>query len=252
MCLILFSYKTHPKYKLILAANRDEYYYREARQVHWRGTRPNMLAGQDLHAGGTWMGITKAGRFAALTNYRSPADKVHGRSSRGLLVSNFLESQIKPAEYVSFFKYAPVKYNGYNVIFGDIDSLQYFSNKTMTATELDSGIYGLSNHLLDTEWPKVVKGKEKLAEIISGEFTSEDLLDMLRNEEKAPENQLPDTGVDKKTEMMLSSIFIKSEKYGTRCSTTLLIDYDDNATLVERTFLPSGTTHDAVFWFEIR
>ncbi len=133
MCLILFSYKHHPEYKLILAANRDEFYARPTRPAYFRDERPDILAGEDLKAGGTWMGISRNGRFAALTNYRAPADMVHNRHSRGLLVYDFLKSYIPPASYFSLFNETTDKYNGYNVIAGDTDSLYYYSNKTETA-----------------------------------------------------------------------------------------------------------------------
>ncbi|PLX67127.1 MAG: hypothetical protein C0603_10730 [Denitrovibrio sp.] len=251
MCLILFSYKTHPDYKLILAANRDEFYERPTRPAHFRDDRPDILAGEDIQANGTWMGITKAGRFAALTNYRAPADMVHNRHSRGLLVYDFLKSDISPASYLSLFNETTTQYNGYNLIAGDIDTLYYYSNKTESCQKLDAGIYGLSNALLDTSWPKVDIGKQKLTEITSEHFTTEDLFTILRNDKRAQDDKLPSTGVSLEFEQLLSPMYIESEQYGTRSSTVITIDYDNRVNFTERTYHKNNEPSDVVYEFEI-
>jgi len=250
MCLILFSYKTHPDYKLILAANRDEYYKRPARPASFRKDRPDILAGEDIQAGGAWMGINKSGRFAALTNYRAPADMVHGRHSRGLLVYDFLKSSISPASYLSLFNETTQQYNGYNLIVGDIDSLYYYSNKTETTQRLSAGIYGLSNALLDTSWPKVEKGKSMLTEVTSNKFDTEDLLDILKDDVKPADDKLPSTGVSLEFERLLSTMYIESNKYGTRSSTVLTINHDNEVAFTERTYHKNIDPSDVTFEFK--
>lgn len=250
MCLILFAYNTHPEYKLILAANRDEFYKRPTRQAHWHGTNPDILSGIDKYAGGTWMGISENGRLAALTNYRNPADMQPHRASRGKLVYDFLKSSLNATSYSGVLTETAKQYNGYNLIFGNVDNLCYYSNKIGDVLELNAGIYGLSNHLLDTPWPKVTNGKRKLRSVINREFSTENLLSMMHDETIAPDDQLPSTGVSSEKEKMLSPMFIRSVEYGTRCTSVILVDRSGAVTFTERSF-NSENTSDITFRFRL-
>ena len=169
MCLILFAKNIHPKYKFILAANRDEFYDRPTASARFCDDAPNLLAGKDLVHGGTWLGITKTGRFATVTNYRNP-NQPNGKRSRGALVSEFLLGTISVLEYLSEVEKLSDEYTGFNLFVGDFSNdkneLAYFSNRGDGITSLDSSIYGLSNHLLETPWPKVVRGKKMLAPVL--------------------------------------------------------------------------------------
>ena len=253
MCLILFSYKTHPKYKLIVAANRDEFYERKTSPADFWDDHPQVLAGRDLEAMGTWMGINKNGRISMLTNYRDLANLKPHAPTRGHLVSNFLITEASPDDYLTAIDPLASKYNDYNLLLGSIDDLWYYSNRQRKKIMLGSGIYGLSNHLLDTSWPKVVLGKKRLQEIMREDVVTEgDLLDMLYMEMKAPDEELPDTGVGIEMERMLSPMFIKSSKYGTRCSTVLIISNENEVTFAERTYDTSSFSFiDRSFQFTI-
>lgn len=241
MCLILFSYKVHPQYKLIVAANRDEFYGRPTAPVHYWEDEPNILAGRDLEKMGTWMGITKEGRFAALTNYRDPEEITEGKRSRGEITAGALKHKGSILHYLEALSQKDSIYPGYNLIAGDPEHLYYYSNIGKSLQELQPGIYGLSNHFLNTEWPKVKKGRDGLSKIISeqGEELPEKLFALLQSSERAPDHLLPQTGVPLEMERMLSPLFIKSANYGTRSSTVLLIS-DQSVYLQERVFSEDG------------
>jgi len=246
MCLILLSYKQHSQYKLILATNRDEFYARPTLAMHWWKDKDGVLAGRDQKKKGTWMGIHKSGRFAAITNYRQMPITGNYSSSRGLLVSEFISTNISEKEYMAQLVDDAAMYDGYNLIFGDVDHLNYFSNRGAEPLELNPGIYGLSNHLLDTPWPKVVAGKERLKERSSqDEIDIDSLFEMMMNTDFGADSDLPDTGVGLELERILSAAFIDpivigSPEYGTRCSTVLLVDWDNNVTCEERSYVPEG------------
>lgn len=229
MCLILFAYKSHPKYKLIVAANRDEFYQRPTAGAHFWEDIPDILAGRDLEKMGTWMGVTKGGRFAALTNYRNPKEMVEGKLSRGELVSGALTFQGEIRDYMESLKSRESLYPGYNLLAGDSDELFYFSNIGHKVMQLEPGIYGVSNELLDSNWPKVNIGKKGLENIISSQedISVEALFALLAISDPAPDDLLPQTGVPLEMERMLSPLFIKSEGYGTRSSTVLLMTDED-------------------------
>lgn len=239
MCLIVFSYKTHPDYDLIFAANRDENHERPTRPAQFWEDYPNILAGKDLKAGGTWMGITKDGTFSALTNYRDPAIQKENPPSRGHLVLDFLTGSHPPKSYLQAVEKKADRYMGFNLLVGSPDQLGYYSNQQGKIQLLDPGLYGLSNHFLDTPWPKVERSKKQLDEISRRENISEEaLFELLTDTRQAPADELPDTGIPKDIEKKVSSIFIKSEGYGTRCSTILLIDKEGHVTFSERRFKP--------------
>lgn len=241
MCLILFAYQCHPRYRLVLAANRDEFYDRPTAPLDFWTDHPQVLAGRDLAQLGTWLGVTRQGRLAAITNYRDPANIKPDAPSRGHLVSDFLTGTLAPWEYLQLLRSSAERYNGYNLLVGDVEGLFYFSNRGGPPIPLHPGIYAISNHLLDTDWPKTRRGKQKLAQVLSKDpnLSSEDLFSLLHDQALAPDNQLPETGVSKEWEKMLSAIFITSSHYGTRSSSVLLIEMDGGVRFEERSWLPA-------------
>lgn len=238
MCLILVALHQHPSYKLILAANRDEYYERPSTPPAFWSEAPEILAGRDLKSGGTWLGITKKGRIAAVTNYRDPASVKSNAPSRGWLVRDFLLDAGGPEEYLSRIRQEGNRYSGFNLVVGVRDDLYWYSNRTEKIVKLSRGVHGVSNRLLDTPWPKVVRGKRGISEILrrNDEVSPDSLLDVLQDRTQAPEELLPDTGVGIEWERILSPVFIVSPAYGTRSSTLVFIDKRDRVTLIDRTF----------------
>lgn len=240
MCLIFVGYRHHPRYPLVVAANRDEFYARPTAPAAFWSDAPDLLAGRDLLGRGTWLGITRAGRFAAVTNFRSGAENRKDAPSRGLLVSGFLSSRADARSYLQALEGAAAQYNGFNLLLGDGERLCFFSNRDRGARELAPGLYGLSNHLLDTPWPKVVEGKRRLQALLDDDrWCEESVLELLFDREPAPEADLPDTGVSRAFERALSAIFIEGGAYGTRSSTVLTVDREGRARFVERTYEPA-------------
>jgi len=250
MCLIVVAYRQHPSYRLIVAANRDEYYRRPTAPAHFWPDHPAVLAGRDLDQMGTWMGITRTGRFAALTNYRDPAAMRSETRSRGELVSEFLCGVEAPADYLGRVAQAGSSYNGFNLLVGDGAELLFYSSRTGRSEAVSPGIHGLSNHLLDTPWPKVVTAKAAMSEVLDddGDRISEGLFTILSDAEGVPDAALPDTGVGMEWERMLAPIFIVSPDYGTRSATVLLQDHSGRVCFVERT-LPDN--REVSFQFDI-
>lgn len=254
MCLVLFAFKMHPRYPLVLAANRDEFYDRPTAAADFWPEAQDVLAGRDLKDGGTWLGITKRGRLAALTNYRDPSSVKDNAPSRGWLVRNYLIGREEPEEYLRNRAEASREYNGFSLIVGDCSRMCYFSNRGDLQT-LPPGLYGASNRLLDTPWPKVDRGKKILGKIVTGTdvLDVEDLFDLLTDRMKPDDDLLPDTGVGIEWERILSSIFISSPEYGTRSSTVILIDAKGHCTFVERVFnAHPGPWMTSRFEFRIR
>ena len=247
MCIILLAYKSHPVYPLILAANRDEFYERPTAVAHFWEDAAGLLGGRDLERGGTWLGVTEAGRIAAITNFREPGQRVADAPSRGRLVSDFLHSHETPQAYLERLAIDAGQYNGFNLIVGDSQSLYYYSNRGPAPRALAPGVYGVSNHLLDTPWPKVAKGKEAFAEILfAGDALQPDaIFRLLADRSRADDSCLPDTGMGLEVERYLSPLFITSPVYGTRSSTVLLQDHENRMTFIERTF-----TRDPDHWDE--
>jgi len=255
MCLILFSYRSHPTCPLILAANRDEFYDRPTARASFWKEAPDMLAGRDLKDGGTWLGITKSGRMAAITNYRDPRTLKAGAPSRGGLVSGFLRGDETPGEYIQRIRRDSARYNGFNLLLGDNSGLFHFSNTTDTIREISPGVHGISNHLLDTPWPKVRRGTRLLDDLISfgDNPLPDEILEILADTSRPDDRDLPDTGVGLEWERMLSSIFIKSEGYGTRSSTVILVDTQGNVRFIERSFSARPGEHEtAQFQFRMQ
>jgi len=238
---------------LVVAANRDEFYNRKTAPAAFWEDHPRLLAGRDLQAMGTWMGINKNGRVSMLTNYRDLSNIKPQAPTRGKLVSNFLITNSTPNTYLDAINPLATSFNDFNILLGTADDLWYYSNKQMKKTMLGSGVYGLSNHLINTPWPKVEAGKEALHnELKNDKVEIENLFATLKSEEKADRDRLPDTGVGIEMERMLSPMFIKSSEYGTRCSTVLLIDKDNHVNFVERTYDTTDFTWtDKSFEFDI-
>lgn len=236
-------------YNLVLAANRDEYFARPtARAAFWEDA-PGIVAGRDLERGGTWFGVTREGRFAAVTNFRDATAIKISAPSRGFLVSDFLHSAESPDDYLAKLESRPVNHNGFNLIAGDRGGLFYHSNRDTGIRALTPGVYGLSNHLLDTPWPKVTRGKQAMSEIIrhGDEIVPDSVFNILANTAQADDSDLPQTGISLEYERALSPIFISTPVYGTRSSTLLLIDLENRITFVERTFEMNEPTSDVSF-----
>jgi uncharacterized protein with NRDE domain len=235
MCLIVLAYNYHPDYKLIFAANRDEFYERPSSPADFWKDEPSLLAGKDLKEGGTWCGITKNGRFAAITNYRDLKSIKKDALSRGGIVKDFLTGTSSPELYSKGLKEAANLYNGYSLVFGDKSGLFFFSNQIKKLIKIEAGIHGLSNHLLDTPWFNVKRGKELLKRAVDKEINLVDnLFELLADKKTSPEEELPDTGLSKEVEKKISSIFVESADYGTRSSTVILIDKKDNVIFMEK------------------
>lgn len=243
MCLIFCAYETHPVYRVVIAANRDEFYDRPTAPAAFWDDAPDLLAGRDLKEGGTWLGITGSGRIAALTNYRTPFYRAsfslkEDVPSRGLIVSNFLRGGGKPVEYIQKLTPGADRYNDFSIILIDQSQICYFSNCGGQLQNLSPGIYGLSNHLLNTPWPKVERGRKALESLLSKNDrpSPEAIFDILADKSRPDDKLLPDTGVGLEWERILSPMFIESPIYGTRSSTVLLIDRENNVTFIERVF----------------
>jgi uncharacterized protein with NRDE domain len=240
MCLLLISYDMHPVYRIVLAANRDEYYNRPTAPLAFWNDMPDILAGRDLKRSGTWLGVTRTGRIAAITNYREPALRYENAPSRGHLVSNFLQGLESPENYLNHIKSSGHRYNGFNLIVGDWSGLFYYSNMADNIKKLKPGLFGLCNHLLDTPWPKVEKGKAAFSALLDGKQTIdiEDIFSILENRTFPPDDMLPDTGVGLSWERVLSPLFIFSPDYGTRSSSIVFVERTGKLTFAERTFDP--------------
>jgi uncharacterized protein with NRDE domain len=242
MCLILLSYKMHPDYRLILAANRDEFYNRPTAPLDYWADYPDLLAGRDLKGNGTWLGVTQSGRIAAITNYRDPAVHMENAPSRGILIRDFLTGNVSPERYLKAVRKMSQAYNGFNLIAGEPSGLYYYSNRSTRIQQLQSGLYGISNHLIDTAWPKIQRGKDLLQGQMSGreKIDIEKIWEILADRSQPPDDELPDTGVGLQWERILSPLFIISPDYGTRSSSIVLMENSGQITFIERTFSNTG------------
>ncbi|MCB1776977.1 MAG: NRDE family protein [Candidatus Competibacteraceae bacterium] len=250
MCLILIAYRGHPGYELMIAANRDEFHERPTAPLGFWDETPQVLAGRDLQEGGTWMGIAGAGRFAAITNYRDPRQVKSGAPSRGRLVRDFLQGSQPAREYLEQLRPVTTDYNGFNLLLADETGLYYHTNQTGEIRTLTPGWYGLSNHLLDTPWPKLPRGLCLLRDQVerSSSPTPDDLLEVLTDRQVAPDADLPHTGVPLEWERWLSPIFIDAPGYGTRSSTALLVRDGGKAHIVEITWADASRREFQLDW----
>jgi uncharacterized protein with NRDE domain len=252
MCLILVVWRRHPQYPCLIAATRDEFHSRSAEPAHWWHDRPQILAGRDLVAGGTWLGLSRTGRFAALTNYRSPQHRRTDVPSRGSLVTDALESQGTALDDLGGLQRVGPGYNGFNLIFSDGQSLAVHESVRDVGRVLAPGIYGLSNHVLDTPWPKVERAKERLHALLDRTIDPSSVLELLRDDRPARDEDLPGTGMSLEWERLLSSAFIRGSDYGTRCSTIIRIDQGGKVYFDEWTWDASGSESGrASFQFQI-
>jgi uncharacterized protein with NRDE domain len=241
MCVIYFAYDVRPDHPLVLIANRDEFYDRPTIAAAYWDDHPEILAGRDLVGGGTWLGITRSGRIAAVTNYREPG-AAKGPVSRGDLVAGFLKSEKGPDVYLADIERRKFDFSGFNLLVGEFtpqrSEIFYFSNRGDGIRKLMPGVYGLSNHLLDTAWPKVRDGKARFRDLTSSASLEFDpLFDLLADESLAADAELPDTGIGYEREKALSAIFIKTPVYGTRSSTVVTFDDAFEGRLEERVFV---------------
>jgi uncharacterized protein with NRDE domain len=251
MCLIALAWRAHPAYPLVVAANRDEWRERPTQAAHWWPEHPGLLAGRDLQAGGTWMGYTRAGRFAAITNFRDPADRRSTALSRGTLVTEFLLGHESPEAFVGHLATRAGHYNGFNLIVGDGASLFYFGSRQAEVLSIAPGIHGLSNHRLDEPWPKVRHARDAMREALAEADPASRLFTMLGETTAAPDAELPDTGVGLDWERRLAPALITGADYGTRASTVLTVAPSGVARFEERTRDASGVATGTAA-FEVR
>lgn len=253
MCIISFHLQQHPIYKLILVANRDEFYERPTAAAHFWEEAPYLLAGRDLKAMGTWLGITKQGRFAALTNYRNPQQEQTGKNSRGDILTRYLHGNQSASDFLLQLQKERQQYNGFNLLVGDVNHLTYYSRQEDRVVPLNPGTYSVSNASLLTPWPKVEKARTALHDYVMrhDNISVEDLMAQLHDEEKAEDTSLPETGVGLEFERQLSSIFIQTPTYGTRSSTVLTVTHDNEVDFTERTFHKGACQKDTHFRFQI-
>ncbi len=239
MCLALFALDVHPRYALVIAANRDEFHARAAAPAAWWDE--GWLAGRDLVAGGTWLAIDRTARWALVTNVRGGSPYNPDAPSRGALVPAVLAGAAPPAASVAPIIGAATGHNGFNLVAGSGALACWGSNRAGTTRSLGPGIYGLSNAALDTPWPKVARTKAALgAWCMRADPDFAPLFAMLGDTRRAPDGELPATGIPLERERALSASFIVGDDYGTRCATVLAIDRDGGVRFVERTFDPRG------------
>ncbi len=253
MCLIFFSINHHPNYRLIIAANRDEFHARRTAPADYWPDAPGVLAGRDLEANGTWMGVSRQGRVSLITNYRDPHHINPKAPSRGHLVSDFLAGNEPLQDYLRNVEQHGHKFNGFNLVTGFPGELWYYSNYGKGVQRVPDGLHGLSNHLLNTPWPKVERGKQRIQPLLKQDSISPDsLFEFLYDDQVAPDERLPDTGVGLERERVLSSMFIKSPNYGSRCSTVVLIDRNNHLLFSERVYDLTTFAHTTrTFEFDI-
>lgn len=253
MCLITFSWDQHPKYKLVLLANRDEFYSRATAAASFWDDYPKLLGGRDLEAGGTWMGMHHSGRFSALTNYRDPQNIKEQAPSRGFLTSDYLIKNQSPYAYLKALHSKANDYNGFNLLVGNLQEIWYYSNYEHEVRNLEAGLYALSNHLLDTPWYKAEVARQLLAEALEQDHISVSyFLDALHNTQKPADELVQRTGLAIEKERMLSSMFIESPNYGTHSSSVLLMTHEGELEFTERRYLNAdGKPSEQTFRFNI-
>lgn len=241
MCLIAFAWQ-HPRYRLVLAGNRDEFHARASAPLARWNEAPEILAGRDLQALGTWLGVSEHGRLAAVTNVRLPDPPAPGLLSRGKLISDFLQGDADAEAHANALLPSLPRYGGCNLLLFDRERAVYASNQpSALAHSLAPGVYGLSNAALDTPWPKTTALREALASWLQGPSADTDtLFEALANEHQPADADLPDTGVGLDLERLVAPAFIRNPAYGTRCSTVVTIGHDGVGRITERRFGGDG------------
>jgi uncharacterized protein with NRDE domain len=246
MCLILVAWKAHPSYPLVIAANRDEFHARPTAPAAFWEDCPEILAGRDLECMGTWLGVTRGGKFAAVSNFRDGSRREPTALSRGLLASTFLANGDSAGDFVAKTASNGSGYGGFNFLAGDLNELWWLSNRGAQPQRLPPGIYGVSNHLLDTPWAKVVRGKRSLQAALRPAPAIEPLLELLADTTVASDDELPDTGVGLERERLLSALRVVSDAYGTRCSSAVLFGPERRVQFAERSYGAQGEERDTV------
>jgi len=251
MCLVIFAWQAHPKYRLILAGNRDEAHNRPTQDARWWPDNESILAGRDLQAGGTWLAVSKAGRFATVTNFREGQTVRAGRKSRGVLVTDFVAGSESAEVYESTV--ANNQHAGFSLLICDGDSMSYLSNRDDLEAKLDPGIYGLSNASLDTPWSKVVRARSGLESLIDGDSVNEtELMRLLADRTTASVDDVQAGDLPFEIARALTAPFIVAPDYGTRSSSTVLWGTDGVIEFCERRFDRSGnTTGESRFRFQV-
>ena len=240
MCLITFAWQKHPDYPLILVANRDESYTRPALPAKPWQDNPDILGGRDIQENGSWLALNKSGRFATVTNFREGLREKHP-CSRGHLVQRFIQSEQTPQQFAQELEPEKMNYGGYNLLLAEAGELFYCSNRSDLATSLSAGVYSLSNHLLDSPWPKALYVKQQLTRLLKDhQINPSDLITMMKNTTPFADDLLPSTGVGIELERTLSPPFIVTEEYGTRCTTVILWGRNSSVELIEQNYLPGG------------
>lgn len=249
MCLILFAWRVHPRYRLVVAANRDEFHARASAAAAFWDDQAGLLGGRDLVSMGTWLGLTRAGRIAAVTNVRDGhAEAPPNAPSRGRLASDFLAGDLPPGQFAAKVSDEGRAYRGFNLLIGDGDELWWTSNRGNGARRLEPGVYGVANELLDTPWPKVTTGKAALERALRAGPGLGGLLAMLDDTRAFADHALPDTGVGLERERMLAPMRIVSPLYGTRCSSAVLVESSGHTQFAERSYDPDGAERAAVYY----
>jgi uncharacterized protein with NRDE domain len=242
MCLLVVAWRSHPRYRLVVAGNRDEFHERPTAALGWWSDAPDVLAGRDLRAGGTWLGLARSGRFGLVTNFRDANGAPPAAPSRGQLVPGFLRGEASAAGFLRSLRPTIRDYAGFNLLLGDARELQYCCNVgEESPRELPPGIYGLSNHRLDEPWPKLVRTRTRFAAALAQpEPRPADLFELLADPAPAGHGSPPDEGLPEDLERALSAPFVRHERYGTRCSTVVLVEHGGRTVILERRFDPAG------------
>ena len=242
MCLILLAWNAQREHPLILAANRDEFFARATQPAGSWPESPAVVGGRDLEKGGSWLAVSAAGRLAAVTNFRDGTRRRGGRRSRGLLVSDFVLSELDPSAFLADVRARRDAYDGFNLLVAADSDLLHYSNVSDEITTVAAGVHGVSNHLLDTPWPKVERGKQALARLLDGDrdALAAGLFDALADTHSPPDDELPSTGVSPEWERALGRAFIHTSGYGTRASTVVLMERSGRLTFLERNFAATG------------
>lgn len=260
MCLLTFRIAQHPQYKLVLAANRDEKYARPAAAAHFWDTPSGLLAGKDLEANGTWLGISRQGKLAALTNCHDLPDeppeqlyeKPSHKRSRGELVINYFRQQEGPADYIAGIRAAREEYEPFNLLIGTVEHLYHYNSRDDSLQLVSPGTHSLSNATLDTPWPKVRRTRERLDEILQSEQEYiEELFLMMRDQTPAPDEELPTVPLSLEQKRAVTAPFIVTEEFGTRNTTLLLVSHTNEVLFIERTYSTSGKFHDQQYCFQL-